>query len=268
MATFVATGAIFGAVDVVTVAFAEEQGHKARGEPGPRGVRAGLLRRRAPSSGCCTSRGAAEPRWLLGVCAMAVSMIPLQLVGNLPFLAVALFVAGLSIAPTMVTTMALVEAARTTREADRGHDLDEHRARGRRRARLLRGRLGGRRRRGAAPGTGFRPWPGPSRSRWRSWGTAGSAGRLPQRGGAPMSSDSERRRTARGVTGRGNVTARPAREVTPASVEELAAAVRRAAEDGLKVKAVGTGHSFTAAAATDGVLIRPELLDRHPRDRP
>ena len=28
MATFVATGAIFGAVDVVTVAFADEQGHK------------------------------------------------------------------------------------------------------------------------------------------------------------------------------------------------------------------------------------------------
>ncbi|MET8944742.1 D-arabinono-1,4-lactone oxidase [Streptomyces sp. NPDC004542] len=58
----------------------------------------------------------------------------------------------------------------------------------------------------------------------------------------------------------GNVVARPAREVTPASVEELAAAVRRAAEDGLKVKAVGTGHSFTAIAATDGVLIRPHLL--------
>ncbi|MEU5599423.1 D-arabinono-1,4-lactone oxidase [Streptomyces sp. NPDC020298] len=58
----------------------------------------------------------------------------------------------------------------------------------------------------------------------------------------------------------GNVVARPAREVTPASVEELAAAVRRAAEDGLKVKAVGTGHSFTAIAATDGVLIRPQLL--------
>ena len=43
-------------------------------------------------------------------CAMAVSMIPLLLAGNLPLLAVALFVAGLSIAPTMVTTMALVEA--------------------------------------------------------------------------------------------------------------------------------------------------------------
>ncbi|MBE4734161.1 MULTISPECIES: D-arabinono-1,4-lactone oxidase [Streptomyces] len=58
----------------------------------------------------------------------------------------------------------------------------------------------------------------------------------------------------------GNVTARPVREVTPATVEELAAAVRQAAEDDLRVKAVGTGHSFTAAAATDGVLIRPQLL--------
>ncbi|MBC9730042.1 D-arabinono-1,4-lactone oxidase [Streptomyces sp. TRM68367] len=71
--------------------------------------------------------------------------------------------------------------------------------------------------------------------------------------------------TASGNNGRwrnwgGNVLARPAREVTPASVEELAAAVRRAAEDGLKVKAVGTGHSFTSIAATDGVLIRPQLL--------
>ncbi|MFJ4694132.1 D-arabinono-1,4-lactone oxidase [Streptomyces sp. NPDC088766] len=58
----------------------------------------------------------------------------------------------------------------------------------------------------------------------------------------------------------GNVVCRPAREVTPASVDELAAAVRRAAEDGLPVKAVGTGHSFTSIAATDGVLIRPQLL--------
>ncbi|MDQ0958664.1 FAD-linked oxidoreductase [Streptomyces sp. B4I13] len=58
----------------------------------------------------------------------------------------------------------------------------------------------------------------------------------------------------------GNVVARPAREVTPASVDELAAEVRRAAEDGLKVKAVGSGHSFTSIAATDGVLIRPQLL--------
>ena len=58
----------------------------------------------------------------------------------------------------------------------------------------------------------------------------------------------------------GNIAVRPGREVTPASVEELAAAIRRAAEDGLPVKAVGSGHSFTSIAATDGVLIRPQLL--------
>ncbi|RLV09787.1 FAD-linked oxidoreductase [Streptomyces griseocarneus] len=58
----------------------------------------------------------------------------------------------------------------------------------------------------------------------------------------------------------GNVTARPARTVTPASTAELAEAVAGAVADGLPVKAVGTGHSFTAAAATEGLLIRPERL--------
>jgi L-gulonolactone oxidase len=58
----------------------------------------------------------------------------------------------------------------------------------------------------------------------------------------------------------GTVAARPTRQVEPASVDELAAAVRKAAEDGLTVKAVGSGHSFTSVAATDGVLIRPQLL--------
>ncbi|MET8013143.1 D-arabinono-1,4-lactone oxidase [Streptomyces sp. NPDC005271] len=58
----------------------------------------------------------------------------------------------------------------------------------------------------------------------------------------------------------GNVTARPVRSMAPSSTEELAEAVRRAAADGLKVKPVGSGHSFTTAAATDGLLIRPDRL--------
>ncbi|WP_274563143.1 MFS transporter [Streptomyces spiramyceticus] len=108
VATFVAVGVIFGAIDVVTVAFAEEQGHKA----------AASLVLAVYALGSCLAgavfgllhlKGPASRRWLVGVCAMAVSMIPLQLAGNLPFLAVALFVAGLAIAPTMVTTMALIE---------------------------------------------------------------------------------------------------------------------------------------------------------------
>jgi L-gulono-1,4-lactone dehydrogenase len=58
----------------------------------------------------------------------------------------------------------------------------------------------------------------------------------------------------------GNVAQAPARTVSPSSTAALAEAVRRAAEDGLRVKAAGTGHSFTAAAVTDGMLLRPERL--------
>ncbi|WP_344025315.1 D-arabinono-1,4-lactone oxidase [Streptomyces luteireticuli] len=58
----------------------------------------------------------------------------------------------------------------------------------------------------------------------------------------------------------GNVTARPARTVAPATARGTAEAVAAAAADGLRVKAVGSGHSFTAAAVTDGLLIRPERL--------
>ncbi|MEU5400535.1 D-arabinono-1,4-lactone oxidase [Streptomyces sp. NPDC005963] len=58
----------------------------------------------------------------------------------------------------------------------------------------------------------------------------------------------------------GTVTVRPTREATPASADEVADAVRQAAADGLRVKTAGTGHSFTAIADTDGLLIRPDLL--------
>ncbi|MEU9343599.1 MFS transporter [Streptomyces sp. NPDC048278] len=108
VATFVATGAIFGAVDVVTVAFADERGHKAASSVVLALYAAGSCVAGAVF-GLLRFGGKPERRWLLGICAMAVSMIPLLLVGNLPLLAVALFVAGLSIAPTMITTMSLIE---------------------------------------------------------------------------------------------------------------------------------------------------------------
>ncbi|MBJ7903768.1 MFS transporter [Streptomyces sp. DSM 110735] len=108
VAAFAATGTIFGAVDVATVAFAEERGHK--------GAASVVLA--VYAAGSCTAglvfgllrfAGRPERRWVLGLATMAVSMIPLLLVGNLPLLAVALFVAGLSVAPTMITTMSLIE---------------------------------------------------------------------------------------------------------------------------------------------------------------
>ncbi|OIV36196.1 FAD-linked oxidoreductase [Mangrovactinospora gilvigrisea] len=57
----------------------------------------------------------------------------------------------------------------------------------------------------------------------------------------------------------GNQSSEPRRVVVPGSAGELGAAVREAAEAGQPVKAVGSGHSFTAVALTDGVQVR---LDR------
>jgi FAD-linked oxidoreductase len=53
----------------------------------------------------------------------------------------------------------------------------------------------------------------------------------------------------------GTATATPARWVHPADPAGIAAAVKDAERDGLPVRAVGAGHSFTAAAACDGVVL-------------
>ncbi|MFF4413880.1 D-arabinono-1,4-lactone oxidase [Streptosporangium sp. NPDC001559] len=58
----------------------------------------------------------------------------------------------------------------------------------------------------------------------------------------------------------GNQSAVPAEVHAPSSAEEVALAVRRAAETGRRVRMVGTGHSFTGVALTDGLLLRPERL--------
>ncbi|MEY9964537.1 MFS family permease [Streptacidiphilus sp. MAP12-16] len=106
--TFVGVGAIFGSVDVVTVAFADHLHHKA--------LSSVVLAVYALGScvagivfGALKLHGPLSRRFLLGIVTMAVSMLPLLFVKNLVALAAALFVAGLSISPTMVTTMGLVE---------------------------------------------------------------------------------------------------------------------------------------------------------------
>ncbi|SOD62234.1 L-gulonolactone oxidase [Streptomyces zhaozhouensis] len=56
-------------------------------------------------------------------------------------------------------------------------------------------------------------------------------------------------------------SARPVRVERPRTVEELREVVRRAVAEGLRVKAVGSGHSFTGIAVADGVLVRMDALD-------
>jgi FAD-linked oxidoreductase len=60
----------------------------------------------------------------------------------------------------------------------------------------------------------------------------------------------------------GNQTASPVRTVSPRGVDEVVTAVHAAAAEGLPIKAVGTGHSFTAVAATDGVQLLPNRMCR------
>lgn len=53
----------------------------------------------------------------------------------------------------------------------------------------------------------------------------------------------------------GNQTARPAAVARPHDLDDLVAVVTGAAKRGQRVKAVGSGHSFTGVALTDGVLL-------------
>jgi L-gulonolactone oxidase len=54
----------------------------------------------------------------------------------------------------------------------------------------------------------------------------------------------------------------PARIERPGSESELTGIVRRAVRDGLTVRAVGSGHSFTDCACTDGVMVDMTALQQ------
>ncbi|MFI9628834.1 D-arabinono-1,4-lactone oxidase [Streptomyces sp. NPDC052042] len=60
----------------------------------------------------------------------------------------------------------------------------------------------------------------------------------------------------------GSERARPVLVRRPASTAEAAAAVAEAAGRGLRVKAVGSGHSFSGAAVAPGVQLRLDAMDR------
>lgn len=60
----------------------------------------------------------------------------------------------------------------------------------------------------------------------------------------------------------GNQTMTPADVAHPGSVQEVAQVIQEAAAKGLRVKAIGSGHSFTDIGLTDGVLVQLDRLDR------
>ncbi|GAA2091304.1 MFS transporter [Streptomyces albiaxialis] len=109
--TFLATGAVFGSLEVVTLAYAEGQGHQSAG--------GAVLACQAAGSataglafGALSPRGTAARRLLICVGAMAALMtLPLlaSASDSLLVLAGALLIAGMATAPTMVTGMTLVQ---------------------------------------------------------------------------------------------------------------------------------------------------------------
>ncbi|NEB07593.1 MFS transporter [Streptomyces coelicoflavus] len=107
-----AMGGVFGAMEVVTIAFADAQGHRAAAGvvlalQAAGSCAAGLL------YGAVKPAGPAEHRLPWCVAAMtALLTLPLlaaSLSGFLPLLALTLLVGGMATAPTMVTTMTLVQ---------------------------------------------------------------------------------------------------------------------------------------------------------------
>ncbi|MCN9239212.1 MFS transporter [Streptomyces sp. RY43-2] len=107
-----ATGAIFGAMEVITVAFADAQGSRSAAGP--------VLALQAAGScaaglafGALKPSGPAERRYLWCLAAMTALMtLPLlaaRTTGSLLALAPALLLAGMATAPTMVTAMTLVQ---------------------------------------------------------------------------------------------------------------------------------------------------------------
>ncbi|QNS05919.1 MFS transporter [Streptomyces xanthii] len=124
--SFLATGGIFGSLEVVTVAFADAQGHK---------VWAGaILALQAAGSGAAglvngalKPTGPADRRHPLCVAAMTVLMtLPLlaaALTGSLFVLGGALLIAGMATAPTMVAGMTLVQQRTPAAQLNEGMTL-------------------------------------------------------------------------------------------------------------------------------------------------
>lgn len=112
LAVCLALGAVFGATEVVTIAFADERGHR---------TAAGIVLalQAAGSCGAGLAYGAIRPSgptarrhpWCVAAMTalLTLPLLAAAAVGSLTLLAGALLVAGMATAPTMVTTMALVQ---------------------------------------------------------------------------------------------------------------------------------------------------------------
>ncbi len=103
-----ALGSLFGAAEVVTVAFSEEQGNQAYAGPllavwALGSLLAGLV------TGAIQWRTGPAGRLRLGALGMFAAMLPLPFIGSVPVMALFLLVGGFAIAPSLIAATSLVE---------------------------------------------------------------------------------------------------------------------------------------------------------------
>ncbi|MFV8187984.1 MFS transporter, partial [Streptomyces sp. AF1B] len=112
LAVCLATGAVFGSMEVVTIAFADAQGHRSAAGvvlalQAAGSCVAGLLYGARPRTGPASGR---LPWCIAAMTALlTLPLLAAALSGSLLLLAGALLIAGMATAPTMVTTMTLVQ---------------------------------------------------------------------------------------------------------------------------------------------------------------
>ncbi|MFJ9734458.1 MFS transporter [Streptomyces sp. NPDC101171] len=122
LACFVATGSVFGSMEVVTIAYADAQGHRAA---------AGLVLALQAAGSCAAGllygalkpAGLGLPRCLLAMAALMTLPWLAATTGSLVALAGALLVAGMATAPTMVTAMTLVQSRTPADRLNEGMSL-------------------------------------------------------------------------------------------------------------------------------------------------
>lgn len=106
--TFMAVGAIFGTIDISMVAFATEHGSRAASGPilavfATGSLLAGL------GTGSVSWRIPLQRRFLRGVVCLSLGTVPIVLAPNIPVMLAAGLLIGLTISPTIVAGMGLVE---------------------------------------------------------------------------------------------------------------------------------------------------------------
>lgn len=117
--TGAAMGAVFGGVEVATVAFAEELGAKAVSGPLLGLFALGSLIA-GFASGMISWRASNAMRFRRGTLALAVALVPLPFVGGFVVLGLVLFVSGFAIAPTLIAIVAWVEETVPARRLTEG----------------------------------------------------------------------------------------------------------------------------------------------------